>query len=190
MIIGTPVLIDFCQFSRCREASNESCQQSELPGQCGSKADCRLLSSKGKSLTASSMERCTDPAWAWVSVGCMSEWYMTPSSFRKTLGNIHMQGRLKKSWRQDESRFSKFPNRVSQIYVLLFMIDHEVKIILEKVFLPVATMGLCKVMFKPTYIDSKSFHLLRWGWFGFGFKVFFIIIRRIHKARARKRRKQ
>lgn len=100
------------------------------------------------------------------------------------------KGRLKKSWRQEDSRFSKSPNRVSQIYILHFMMDHAVKITLEKVFLVVVTMGLCKVMFKPTYIVSKSFNLLRWGWFVFGFIFFIIIIRRILKARARKRRKQ
>ena len=54
------------------------------------------------------------------------------------------KGRLKKSWRQEEARFSKFPSRVSQIYVLHYMIDHEGKISLEKVFLAVATLGLCK----------------------------------------------
>lgn len=55
------------------------------------------------------------------------------------------KGRLKKSWRQEEARFSKFPSRASQIYVLRYTIDHEVKISLEKVFLAVATTELCKV---------------------------------------------
>lgn len=45
----------------------------------------------------------------------------------------------------EEVRFFKFPNRVSQMNILHYMIDHKDQINLEKVFVAVTTVGLCKV---------------------------------------------
>ena len=85
-------------------------------------------------------------------------------------------GRLKKSCRQEEAEFSIFPHRASQIYAFQHTIDHGVKISLERVFLADAALGLCEVWcFKPP-MQSVTALISFTG--------------RIHKAVARKRKKQ
>lgn len=93
--------------SRHGQTSDESYQHSGLPGQRW------FLPSKGKSPRASCLERCTKLP----GLKGLGTRPLPPAT-----GNSHMrgvrEGRLEESWRQDGARFSKFPNRVSQIRAL------------------------------------------------------------------------